>query len=92
MSASLSAIEIKKHIDRMTDRLPREIVVSGKTLRLEVKYFGGYDNFWVLGYGTDDPKDTFIHREEASLEECVLGAWRNLALKKSEWDFVEQPS
>lgn len=86
MSAGFTARELQQYIDRVADRLPRKIMVGGKELSLDIKYFGGHDNFWVLSYGTNSPEDTFIHRDEASLETCVLGAWRNLALKKDEWE------
>ena len=89
MSSEYTANELQKYIDRIAERLPQQIIVKGKTLSLYIKYFGGLDNFWVLSYGTENPEDTFIHRHEASLEACVLGAWRNLALKKDEWQFVE---
>jgi len=89
MSAGFTANELQKYIDRIAERLPQQIIVKGKTLSLDIKYFGSLDNFWVLSYGTENPEDTFIHRDEASLEACVLGAWRNLALKKDEWQFVE---
>lgn len=92
MSATFTQDELKRFIDQTTDRLPKEITVKGKTLKLDIKYFGGLDNFWVLSYGTSNPKDCFIHRDESTLEACVLGAWRKLALKKDEWDFVKEQS
>ncbi|WP_192378794.1 hypothetical protein [Rhodococcus rhodochrous] len=87
MSTALSTTELQRYIERVSDRLPKKIIVDGKTLTLEIKYFGSLDNFWTLSYGTNDTKDTFIHRDEASLEACVLGAWRSLALRKDEWEF-----
>lgn len=86
MSATFNTDELQRYIDRITERLPKTIIVSGKELTLDIKYSGGYDNHWILSYGAKDPEDTFIHRDEASLESCVLGAWRILALKKDEWE------
>ena len=90
MSTGFTANELQKYIDRIAERLPKQIIVGGKTLDLDIKYFGNLDNFWTLSYGTDDPKDTFIQRNEVTLEACVLGAWRNLALKKDEWQPVKE--
>lgn len=90
MSTGFTANELQRYIDRVAERLPKQIIVDGKTLNLDIKYFGNLDNFWTLSYGTNDPKDTFIHRDEATLEACVLGAWRNLALKKDEWQPVKE--
>lgn len=90
MSTGFTANELQRYIDRVAERLPKQIIVDGKTLNLDIKYFGNPDNFWTLSYGTSDPKTTFIHRDEATLETCVLGAWRNLALKKDEWQPVEE--
>lgn len=78
-----------REIERKVDRLPKQIVVNRKVLDLEYHYMGEMDNRWILTYGTDNPSDCFIHRDEMTLESCVLGAWRNLALKKDEWDFVK---
>lgn len=89
MSTNFTASELQKYIERVAERLPKKITVKDKELSLDIKYFGGLDNFWVLSYGTSDPKDTFIHRDEATLETCVLGAWRNLALKKHEWESLD---
>ena len=77
-----------REVERTVDRLPRKIYYNGKVLELKYYYTGTLDDRWVLSYGTDDPKDCFIHRDESTLEACVLGAWRNLALKKHEWDEV----
>jgi len=77
--------ELQKYIDRVADRLPKKILVAGKELSLEIRYWES-ENHWTLSYGTNNPNDCFIHRDEATLETCVLGAWRNLALKKDEWE------
>ena len=79
----------ERQIERTIDRLPKQIIVNGKTLELKYSYLGELDDHWVLSYGTANPSDCFIHRDEATLERCVLGAWRNLALKKDEWGFVK---
>ena len=90
MSTGFTANELQKYIDRIAERLPKQIIVGGKTLDLYIKYFGNLDNSWTLSYSTDDPKDTFIQRTEFTLETCVLGAWRELALKKDEWQQVKE--
>ena len=90
MSTGFTANELQRYIDRVAERLPKQIIVDGKTFNLDIKYFGNLDNFWTLSYGTNDPEDTLIHRNEATLETCVLGAWRSLALKKDEWQPVEE--
>lgn len=87
MSSGFTQQELKKYIDRMTEWLPKTIIVHGKKLYLSMKYMGVSDDRWTLTYGTEDPRDCFIHRDESSLELCLLGAWRNLALKKDEWHF-----
>lgn len=81
-----------RQIERTVDRLPEEILVNGKVHRLGYRYFGGLDDYWTLGYSTDEPhpkKEVFIFRDESTLERCVFGAWRILALKKNEWKFVD---
>lgn len=77
-----------REVGRIVDRLPRQILHDGKYLELKYHYMGIMDDRWILSYGTDDPKDCFIHRDESTLEACVLGAWRKLALSKHAWDEV----
>jgi len=83
----------QRQIERIVERLPEEILVNGKVQRLDYKYFDGLDDYWTLDYSTDEPfphKEVFISRDEPTLENCVLGAWRNLALKKDEWTLLKE--